>query len=68
MRLIFCLMAAGSAGQAGAVDEDSFIQAFEDVKRVSIFSGKSLNDELSKVKETLTKTSNDWKVRESLHN
>ena len=45
------------------MDEDSFIQAFEDVKRVSIFSGKSLADELTKVRDTLAKTSNDWKVR-----
>ena len=45
------------------MDEESFIQAFEDVKRVSIFSGRSLADELTKVKDTLAKTSNDWKVR-----
>ena len=52
----------GGSGQAGAVDEDSFIQAFEDVKQVSIFSGKSLSDELVKIRDTLSKTSNDWKV------
>ena len=53
----------GGSGQAGAVDEDSFIQAFEDVKQVSIFSGKSLSDELVKIRDTLSKTSNDWKVK-----
>merc|ERR550532_2806089 len=52
-----------SSGQAGAMDEDSFIQAFEDVKKLSIFNGRDVTQELSKIKETLTKTSNDWKVR-----
>ena len=50
-------------GQAGAVDEESFISAFEDVKRVNIFSGRSLTDEINKIRETLSKSSNDWKVR-----
>ena len=48
---------------AGAVDEESFIQAFEDVKRVNIFSARALGDEIAKIKETLGKSSNDWKVR-----
>ena len=52
-----------SAGQAGAVDEESFIQAFEDVKKINIFNGRGVTEELNKIKDTLTKTSNDWKVR-----
>merc|ERR1712223_1096142 len=52
-----------SSGQAGAMDEDSFIQAFEDVKKLSIFNGRDVTQELTKIKETLTKTSTDWKVR-----
>merc|ERR1712223_2209872 len=51
-----------SSGQAGAMDEDSFIQAFEDVKKLSIFNGRDVTQELTKIKETLTKTSTDWKV------
>ena len=50
-------------GQAGAVDEESFMQAFEEVKKVSIFNQRSLQDELNKIRDTLAKTSNDWKVR-----
>ena len=45
------------------MDEDSFIQAFEDVKKINIFNGRGVTEELNKIKETLTKTSNDWKVR-----
>merc|ERR1719412_3508195 len=52
-----------SSGQAGAVDEESFIQAFEDVKKINIFNGRGVTEELNKIKDTLTKTSNDWKVR-----
>ena len=52
-----------TAGQAGAVDEESFIQAFEDVKKINIFNGRSVTEELNKIKEILTKTSNDWKLR-----
>ena len=54
----------GSSGQAGAVDEESFMQAFEEVpKKVTIFNGRTVGDELNKIKDTLAKTSNDWKVR-----
>ncbi|XP_071744976.1 CLIP-associating protein 1-B isoform X34 [Lepeophtheirus salmonis] len=52
-----------TGGQAGAVDEESFMTAFDDVKKVTIYSGRQLNEELTKIRETLTKTSNDWKVR-----
>ena len=45
------------------MDEESFIQSFEDVKKLSIYNGRSVTEELNKIKETLTKTSNDWKVR-----
>ena len=45
------------------MDEESFIQAFEDVKKMSIFNGRGVTEELNKIKETLTKTSNDWKLR-----
>ena len=40
-------------GQAGAMDEDSFIQAFEDVKKLSIFNGRDVTQELSKIKVNL---------------
>ena len=37
--------------------------AFEDVKRVNIYSGRALSDEIGKIRETLSKSSNDWKIR-----
>ena len=51
------------SSQAGAVDEESFMSAFEEVKRVNIYSGRALAEELGKIRETLSKSSNDWKVR-----
>ena len=41
-----------------------FYRSFEEVsKKVTIFNGRSVADELNKIKDTLAKTSNDWKVR-----
>lgn len=45
------------------MDEESFIQAFEEVKRVTIYSGRNLSEEFTKIRECLSKTSTDWKVR-----
>jgi len=50
-------------GQAGAVDEDSFLAAFEDVKKVTIFSGRALEEELSKIHTVLNNDKADWKQR-----
>merc|ERR1719507_218167 len=56
---------SGTGGAAGAVDEESFISSFEDCKKVTIFSGRGLEEELSKVHATLSTTggSGDWKQR-----
>jgi len=51
------------SGQAGAVDEDYFQSAFENVKKVTIFSGRSLEDEISKVYTVLNNSQADWKLR-----
>lgn len=48
---------------AGGLDEDSFAKSFEEVKHVNIFSGRALSEEIAKIKETLSKSSNDWKSR-----
>jgi len=50
-------------GQAGAVDEESFMAAFEDVKKVTIFSGRALEDELNKIHTVLNNDKADWKQR-----
>merc|ERR1719270_3314698 len=52
-----------AAGSAGAVDEDSFLEAFENVKKVTIFSGRALEDELSKIHTVLNNSQADWKQR-----
>ena len=58
----FLISLAPGSSQAGAVDEESFMGAFEEVKRVNIYSGRALAEELGKIRETLSKSSNDWKV------
>merc|ERR1719266_2474239 len=52
-----------SSGSAGAVDEDSFLEAFTNVKKVTIFSGRALEDELSKIHTVLNNSQADWKQR-----
>ncbi|KAA0715567.1 CLIP-associating protein 1 [Triplophysa tibetana] len=56
--------AAGKDGvSAGAVDEEDFIKAFEDVPAVQIYSGKELEDSLSKIREVLSDDKQDWEHR-----
>ena len=56
-------LVSGSSGQAGAVDEDYFQSAFENVKKVTIFSGRSLEDEINKIHSVLNNSQADWKLR-----
>ena len=57
-------MLISAPGKAGAVDEDDFQAAFENVKKVTIFSGRSLEDEVSKIHSVLNNSTHDnWKQR-----
>ncbi|XP_056321639.1 CLIP-associating protein 1a isoform X2 [Danio aesculapii] len=56
--------AAGKDGaSAGAVDEEDFIKAFEDVPAVQIYSSKDLEDSLNKIREVLSDDKQDWEHR-----
>ncbi|XP_026073482.1 CLIP-associating protein 1-A-like isoform X19 [Carassius auratus] len=48
---------------AGAVDEEDFIKAFEDVPAVQIYSSKDLEDSLNKIREILSDDKQDWEHR-----
>ncbi|XP_052420935.1 CLIP-associating protein 1 [Carassius gibelio] len=48
---------------AGAVDEEDFIKAFEDVPTVQIYSSKELEDSLNKIREVLSDDKTDWEHR-----
>ena len=45
------------------MDEDYFQSAYENVKKVTIFSGRSLEDEMSKIHTVLNNSQADWKLR-----
>ena len=45
------------------MDEDSFLEAYTNVKKVTIFSGRALEDELSKIHTVLNNSQADWKQR-----
>nr|XP_021334390.1 CLIP-associating protein 1 isoform X22 [Danio rerio] len=56
--------AAGKDGaSAGALDEEDFIKAFEDVPAVQIYSSKELEDSLNKIREILSDDKQDWEHR-----
>ncbi|KRY21969.1 CLIP-associating protein 1-B [Trichinella patagoniensis] len=51
------------AGNAGAVDEDSFYAAFEDVPKVEIYSAKELSIQLQQIRTIVMNTNGDWEKR-----
>uniref|UniRef100_A0AAY5EZC6 TOG domain-containing protein n=1 Tax=Electrophorus electricus TaxID=8005 RepID=A0AAY5EZC6_ELEEL len=57
---------AGKEGSgAGAVDEEDFIRAFEDVPAVQIYSSRELEDSMTKIREVLADDKHDWEQRVS---
>ncbi|KAL1232591.1 CLIP-associating protein [Trichinella spiralis] len=51
------------AGNAGAVDEESFYAAFEDVPKVEIYSAKELSIQLQQIRTIVMNTNGDWEKR-----
>lgn len=58
---------AKSAGRdgsvAGAVDEEDFIQAFEDVPTVQIYSNREVEEAMTKIRDVLSDDKRDWELR-----
>uniref|UniRef100_A0A8B9N260 Cytoplasmic linker associated protein 1 n=1 Tax=Accipiter nisus TaxID=211598 RepID=A0A8B9N260_9AVES len=52
-------------GGAGAVDEEDFIKAFEDVPTVQIYSSRDLEESINKIREILSDDKHDWEQRVS---
>ncbi|XP_034549554.1 CLIP-associating protein 1a isoform X7 [Notolabrus celidotus] len=48
---------------AGAVDEEDFMKAFEDVPSIQIYSNREFEDQFSKVREVLSDDKHDWEHR-----
>ncbi|XP_041806680.1 CLIP-associating protein 1a isoform X3 [Chelmon rostratus] len=55
--------ATGKEAGAGAVDEEDFIKAFDDVPSVQIYSNRELEDQLTKIREVLSDDKHDWEHR-----
>ncbi|XP_074520474.1 CLIP-associating protein 1-A-like isoform X18 [Halichoeres trimaculatus] len=55
---------AGRDGSgAGAVDEEDFIQAFEDVPAVQIYSNREVEEAMTKIRDVLSDDKRDWELR-----
>lgn len=48
---------------AGAVDEDVFQKAFDDVPTVQIYSQKELSEQMKNISEIISDPSKDWNKR-----
>ncbi|KAK2839429.1 hypothetical protein Q5P01_013169 [Channa striata] len=55
--------ASGKEAGAGAVDEEDFIKAFEDVPSVQIYSNRELEEQMTKIREVLSDDKHDWEHR-----
>ncbi|XP_060033948.1 CLIP-associating protein 1 isoform X7 [Erinaceus europaeus] len=54
---------AAKEGGAGAVDEEDFIKAFDDVPVVQIYSSRDLEESINKIREILSDDKHDWEQR-----
>ncbi|XP_033991257.1 CLIP-associating protein 1-A-like isoform X3 [Trematomus bernacchii] len=55
---------AGRDGSAaGAVDDEDFIQAFEDVPTVQIHSNREVEENMTKIRDVLSDDKKDWELR-----
>ncbi|XP_058157151.1 CLIP-associating protein 1 isoform X6 [Dasypus novemcinctus] len=57
-----CKSSAAKEG-AGAVDEEDFIKAFDDVPVVQIYSSRDLEESINKIREILSDDKHDWEQR-----
>ncbi|XP_027147197.1 CLIP-associating protein 1-like isoform X9 [Larimichthys crocea] len=53
----------GSGSAAGAVDEEDFIQAFEDVPTMQIYSNREVEEAMTKIRDVLSDDKKDWELR-----
>ncbi|XP_029282786.1 CLIP-associating protein 1-A-like [Cottoperca gobio] len=54
---------AKSAARDGAVDVEDFIQAFEDVPTVQIYSNREVEEAMTKIRDVLSDDKRDWELR-----
>lgn len=54
---------ARQESSAGAVDEEIFIKSFEDINKIQIYSCKDIQANITKAKDILSDSNNDWEKR-----
>ncbi|XP_077370085.1 CLIP-associating protein 1-B-like [Festucalex cinctus] len=55
--------AARDGPTAGAVDEGDFMQAFEDVPTMQIYSNREVEEAMAKIRDVLSDDKRDWELR-----
>uniref|UniRef100_A0A8C4Z0W9 Cytoplasmic linker associated protein 1 n=1 Tax=Gadus morhua TaxID=8049 RepID=A0A8C4Z0W9_GADMO len=51
------------AASAGAVDEEDFLRAFEDVPTVQLHSNREMEEAMTKIRDVLSDDKRDWELR-----
>lgn len=62
-KIIIIIIECSNVGQAGAVDEESFRIAFEDVPLVKLFSARDLEEQMKQIRDTIGDDKKEWKLR-----
>lgn len=52
-----------AGGNAGAIDEETFVKSFTDVPTVQIFSARQLQEQMTTVHDTIADINKDWSKR-----
>ncbi|KAG7251692.1 hypothetical protein CRUP_016894, partial [Coryphaenoides rupestris] len=55
--------AGKDAASTGAVDEEDFLRAFEDVPTVQIHSNREVEEAMTKIRDVLSDDKRDWELR-----
>ncbi|XP_030210316.1 CLIP-associating protein 1-B isoform X5 [Gadus morhua] len=55
--------AGKDAASAGAVDEEDFLRAFEDVPTVQLHSNREMEEAMTKIRDVLSDDKRDWELR-----
>uniref|UniRef100_A0A672YWF0 Cytoplasmic linker associated protein 1a n=1 Tax=Sphaeramia orbicularis TaxID=375764 RepID=A0A672YWF0_9TELE len=55
--------AGRDGGGAGAVDEQDFIQSFDDVPTLQIYSNREVEETMTKIRDVLSDDKRDWELR-----
>uniref|UniRef100_A0A672Z1X7 Cytoplasmic linker associated protein 1a n=1 Tax=Sphaeramia orbicularis TaxID=375764 RepID=A0A672Z1X7_9TELE len=61
--MVLSPLSGRDGGGAGAVDEQDFIQSFDDVPTLQIYSNREVEETMTKIRDVLSDDKRDWELR-----